>query len=162
MFLIDLHETGDPAEQAHKLLSAYVVGMADLGADTREQDLVVVYTKGDEITHRLVHWPDLREYLTQGFADKLADSSQYISRMHKMSDLLRRFTGDELGAYEFATFARKSFRSVSYSIVSALGARPQNGHLPVRITPRRVIDPLLWLMERSQPGWRQAWRRWRT
>jgi hypothetical protein len=91
--------------------------------------------------------------------DGLAHPEGYMKRMHRISELLAEFTVDELRADEFMHLARRYFRSVSFTIVSSLGAKPLGRLLPVEISPRRVLDPLLWMMEKSLPGWQQTWRR---
>ncbi|MBN1485755.1 MAG: GTPase domain-containing protein [Chloroflexia bacterium] len=157
MFLISLSDLQDPAEEMHRLLNTYVVGMGELGGAARDQHLVVVYTKGDRLPLRLPQWgerwPDLGEYLRDGSMESLARPRGYLRRMHRVSERLREFTQEELGAYEFLNMTGQSFRSVAFSMVSSLGAEPEEGRMPVQIAPRRVLDPLLWTIERSQPRW---------
>lgn len=144
-----------------KLLDTYAVGMGELGARTQDQHLVVVYTKADEIADLFSGWSDLKTYLTQGSVDGLAYPQGYLRQMRNVSSRLREFTRSELSAYEFLHAADASFKSVTFSIVSALGAKPDGEQLTAQIVPRRVLDPLLWMMEKSLPGWKQMWRRWR-
>jgi len=56
--------------------------------------------------------------------------------------------------------ADKHFKSVTFSMVSALGAQPHGQQLSAPIAPRRVLDPLFWVMEKSRPGWWWRWWRW--
>jgi hypothetical protein len=162
MFLISVPDLEDPSGEIPKLLNTYVVGMRELGARTQDQHLVVVYTKAEEMASRLNGWSDLRTYLVQSSADGLLAQTQgYVQQMHRVSGRLREFTQTELNAEEFLHMADHNFASVTFSIISALGARPQRKQLLVGITPRRVLDPLLWMMEKSLSGWKQSWRRWR-
>jgi hypothetical protein len=76
--------------------------------------------------------------------------------MHRISSQLRSFTGEDLRARQFLSLASDRFASVEFSIVSALGAAPgQDGHLGVKIKPRRILDPLLWTLERALPARRR-------
>ena len=164
MFLVSVSNMDDPTLEMQRLLETYVSGMGELGGRTQDQHLVVVFTKADQMHQRLAGWDGLAGYLRQGSVDGLARPESYMPRLRRISSDLRQFARNELGAYEFENAARKSFRSVHYTMVSALGAQPSGDQLSVEITPRRVLDPLMFLMEKSLPPWRQAARRllWST
>jgi hypothetical protein len=148
-------------QNMHKLLETYVVGMGELGAHTQDQHLVVVYTQADEmVTYFTKPWEDLRNYLTEGSVDGLVRPEGYVKRMYKVSERLGEFTQRELQAHEFMHMAKASFRSVTFSIISALGTKPYGRKLPVEIVPRRVIDPLLWMMEKSLSSRKHFWQGW--
>jgi hypothetical protein len=49
---------------------------------------------------------------------------------------------------------------MSFSIISALGTEPQGARLSVEIVPRRILDPVLWVMEKSFSGPERLLRRW--
>lgn len=159
LFLVSLVDMDNPVREMHKLLNTYVVGMGELGGATQEQNLVVVYTKADALLNYLTEWEFLEDYLTHGSLEDLADQDHYVKRMHTASERLRKFTRDRLQAKEFINAARQNFKGVKYAIVSALGAKPDGNRLPVEIVPRRVLDPLLWMMEKSVPTWKQVWHR---
>lgn len=161
MFLVSIPNLEDPAAEMDHLINSYLIGMAELKADISNQHLVVVYTKGDDLLGRFKgQWGDLLDYLIEGSIDRLADPARYIRRMGQVSNRLREFTSKELGADDFLHKVTDNFRSVSFSVISSLGAHPQGRTLSSQIVPRRVLDPLLWMMERSLPGWKQAMRRW--
>ncbi|MBP7936369.1 MAG: hypothetical protein KA354_17150 [Phycisphaerae bacterium] len=134
----------------HHLLGAYVLGLNNsLQGDTRSQHLVVVYTKADElIASHLASRPGLQEYIRHEDLDELKDPKKYLARVFAVSQELHRFTQEELKAQLFLNTARDSFASVSFAIVSALGASPDTGkgRLTTQIAPRRVLDPLLLMM----------------
>ncbi|HSA29423.1 MAG TPA: hypothetical protein P5159_23080 [Phycisphaerae bacterium] len=134
----------------HHLLGAYVLGLNNsLQGDTRSQHLVVVYTKADElIASHLAMKPALQEYIRHEDSDELKDPKKYLAKVFAVSQELQRFTQDELKAQLFLNTARDSFASVSFAIVSALGASPDTGkgRLTTQIAPRRVLDPLLLMM----------------
>ncbi|MCC6444475.1 MAG: hypothetical protein IT210_13600 [Armatimonadetes bacterium] len=160
MLLVSISDLEDAPREMHKLLNTYIVGMEELEATSQDQHLVVVFTKVDEITSRLLDgWSDLRDYMMAGDIESLAHPGGYLKRMRFISDRLRDFTGVELRAFEFLNAAEASFRSVEFCMVSSLGARPQDGRLPVQIVPRRVVDPLLWMIEKSVPPWFR-WLKW--
>jgi hypothetical protein len=148
-------------ENMHRLLNTYVVGLGELGASTKNQHLVVVYTKADDMAAYFTpHWDDLYSYLITSSMDGLVQLDGYMGQLHKVSAQLHEFTYWALQAHEFINLAKAHFRSVTFSIISALGTGSQ-GRLPVEIVPWRVLDPLLWMMEKSLPGWRQTLRkRW--
>lgn len=151
MILLSIPDLADPARELQKLLNTYIVGMAELGADTRDQHLSVVFTKADQMGDRLARWGDLSGYLSDGAIENLAHPQHYYDQMQLVSDRLMTFTRTELEADEFLNATRSYFKSVSFSIVSALGARPQGSQLTVQVMPRRVLDPVLWMIQQSLP-----------
>lgn len=148
MLLISLPDLPDPPHRMQTLLNTYVIGIEDLGGNTREQDLMVVYTKSDEMGGRLSSspWNTMRTYLANGSANSLASVRGYQHRMYEVSNWLYDFTRKELKADEFVNLAQTSFRSVGFSIVSALGTAPEDGQMPVKVEPLRVLDPVLWMI----------------
>ena len=158
MLLISIPDLEDPRAEMHKLLNTYVVGMRELGGRTEEQHLVIVYTKADQLAGRFgSRWKDLRTYLIEGSVDALAKPDGYMERMHFVSERLQAFTEQELCADEFMNAAQAHFKSISFSIISALGTGPRGARLSVAIVPRRILDPMLWIMEKS---FARPWRRW--
>ncbi len=150
LLLISVPDMEDPRAEMQQLLNTYIVGMRELGGRTQVQHLIVVYTKADQLAIRFTgRWEGLRTYLIQGSVDALAQPDGYMERMHLISDQLLAFTEQELHAYEFMNAAKANFRSISFSIISALGAGPEGARLPVAIVPRRILDPLLWVLEKS-------------
>jgi hypothetical protein len=69
--------------------------------------------------------------------------------MKRNSQLLKDFTAESLNARNFLANARTNFKTVEFCAVSALGSEPVDERLIERITPRRVIDPLLWVLDKS-------------
>jgi len=153
MLLISLTDLKDPPHQMQTLLNTYVIGIEDLGGSTRNQDLMVVYTKADEIVDRLSSppWNNVQTYLAGGSVRSLAEVRGYRRGMYETSNWLYEFTRRELGSNEFVNLAETSFRSVGFSIVSALGAAPDDGQLSTKVNPLRVLDPIIWMMEMAPP-----------
>lgn len=161
MLLISAADMEDPRSEMQKLLNTYVVGLRELGGRTEDQHLIVVYTKADQLAVRFTpKWEDLRTYLIEGSVDDMAQTEGYLARMQDVSNRLLEFTEQELQAYEFVNTAEANFKSISFSIISALGSEPQDGRLPVAIVPRHILDPLLWIMEKSFSNPQQLFRRW--
>ncbi len=157
LFLISITDLEEPAREMHRLLNTYVLGLEELGGRTQDQHLLVVYTKADRLPVRFPtweqRWPGLHQYLLEGSIDALARPRGYVRRMRQISDWLRAFTERELRAYEFLNAAQHHFGSTAFSIVSALGTEPHHGRMAVRLSPRRILDPLLWAMDNARPGW---------
>jgi hypothetical protein len=154
MLLISLTDLTDPAREMQRLLNTYVVGMGELGSDTRGQHLVVVYTKADRLPARVPlwaqRWGDLHDYLLGSSIESLGRPRGYLRRLEHVSTRLGEFTDQELQAHEFSNAARAQFRSVSFAIVSALGAEPEEGRMAVQVVSRRILDPLLLTMRNAQ------------
>ena len=161
MLLISIADMDDPRAGMHKLLNTYVVGMRELGGQTQDQHLIVVFTKADQLAGRFVGpWLDLRTYLIEGSVEALAQTEGYMERMYDISTQLHDFTERELHAHEFINAAEANFKSISFSIISALGTEPHGGELSVEIVPRRILDPVLWVMEKSFRKPKPAFLRW--
>ena len=145
-------EAASPAGELERLLFSYIQGMADMNAATQNQHLIIVYTCADTLIPDTADWPDIQHYIQDDDWGALADIEPYVARMHHISARLRAFTGDALGARQFLTLAGDRFASVNFSIISALGSAPdEHGRLDVRIKPTRILDPLLWMLERQLP-----------
>lgn len=163
MFLISIPdlEDAEAPRAMHDLLNVYVLGMRGLSVSTQGQHLIVVFTKADAMAARFSQpWGRLWTYLIEGSTDSLAHPKGYMKQMRVVSAQLREFTRRELRAAEFINMAETCFRSVEFSVVSTIGAKLSGKPLPTEISSCRVLDPLLWTMEKSLPNWRQTWRRW--
>lgn len=158
VFLIDLTQLDHIPRDMHQLANTYVIGMHELGGDTGLQNLLVVYTKGDRLQDRLSNYPELVNYLTLGTVEGLANVEGYYGRMRRVSGQLEHFTRYALGSRQFLALAKDRFRSVNFCIISALGAPPQGNQLSASVTPKRVLDPLLWLIEGSLSFWERWFR----
>ncbi|MCP4712599.1 MAG: hypothetical protein GY869_28575 [Planctomycetes bacterium] len=151
LFLISINDLENPAKEMFKLLNTYIVGMSELGAETREQNLVVVFTKADGLLRNFSRQIELQQYLKHGSVTKIFDQENYVKEMLDISNQLIHFTRDDLNADEFMNAVQNHFLSVSFSMVSALGAKPDGNRLPANIVPSLVLDPLFMMMEQSQP-----------
>lgn len=138
------------ADEMHRLLETYNVGMTKMGAPNKSQHLIVVYTKGDLLPSHFEDLPEeIIEYLEQSGVEALRDLRPYMEGMRRNSRLLHDFTLNALNAGNFLSNAKAHFKTVEFCAVSALGSQPVGDRLSERIAPRRVIDPLLWVLEKS-------------
>jgi len=149
LFLISVSGLHNPQVEMKALLDKYILGMTNnLKAETRDQHLVVVYTQADKIKFSN-EWHDLKTYLTEGALTSLKDPKGYMGSLDWVSTRLHEFTENELRAASFLNAAKGNFKSIALCMVSALGTEPSNGQLSIEVVPRRIIDPLLWMMKKS-------------
>ncbi|MCA9258282.1 MAG: hypothetical protein KDA61_03730 [Planctomycetales bacterium] len=159
MFLVSLPDLRldepDVAEGMTRLLNTYVLGMADLGGNTKDQDLVVVFTKADELQEELEEsFGDVLNYVRTQKYDR---GAPFTKNLQRVSQRLREFTREQLRAPEFINFADERFRTVGYSIVSATGFEKGRmnedssspAKLEMQIQPRCVMDALAWIIIRT-------------
>lgn len=144
---VDLQEA--VADEMYRLLERYNVGMTRMGAPHGVQHLIVVYTKADCLLNDFGLPDSIKTYLEDPEVETLRDVQAYLQVMRRNSTLLKDFTSQELNAVAFLNNAKENFKSVEFCAVSALGAEPKDERLTERIAPRRVMDPLLWVLEKS-------------
>jgi len=165
LFLLSIpdleREGANVAQEMERLLTIYRNGIAELGGNTRLQRLVVMYTKADEWT-ALFHdqYSELRNYLQAGTFDGLADYPTYKKSLFAISEQLRTLTAEHLQAQAFLNNAEDNFDGVRFCVVSALGASPKDQQLQTSIAPRRVLDPLLWVLDKDPFRTRPKWWPW--
>lgn len=144
-----VQDQANPANEMDKLLQIYLLGMRELLGDTRKQHLIVVYTWGDMMEDWLSEYPEVISYLNKSELAPNWDMPRYLRQMSSISNLLRTFTQHTIRAGNFYNMAHNQFMSVEYSIVSSLGRPPSGGRLTMELSPRRVIDPLLWVIRKT-------------
>jgi hypothetical protein len=151
LFLVSLPDLREPkGGEMHRLLEMYVLGMARMKAKTKRQHLVVAFTKADILKNTLVDCPTTVQRLNTPIEATFSGSKKnYLAVLRQVSDELLNFTENVLGAKFFVRLQRDAFRSVSYCAVSALGSPPEGGHLTTTMEPRGVVDPLIWVLEKS-------------
>ncbi|HMG74254.1 MAG TPA: tetratricopeptide repeat protein [Pyrinomonadaceae bacterium] len=173
LFLIDIASLGDSIpDKMAELLDTYLLGMEHLGLERKSQHLIVVYTKSDalnvsvpEFRSFLEKHPGLRDYLSDQRPCSLIDPHRHLEDLRDISSLLHEFTKTELRAVKFTNAAEHWFDSVSFTAVSSLGAAPEDHQgekkMSVKMSPRGVVDPLLYVLAKSikrkketTPWWR--------
>jgi len=157
MLLISVPNLKDPAGEMHNLLNTYTIGMDELQGQTAAQNLVVVYTKADELAERLSRWDGLEPYLRDGHLGSLTDARGYMKGMRDISARLEAFTRQDLEADNFVNMARARFSDVQFCIVSALGQSAKDKRFDFKIVSKRILDPLLWHLYWSLSSWGRLW-----
>lgn len=151
--LTDMMETFGTADgvagEMDRLLERYNFGMTELEAPHKFQHLIVVYTKADRLLSELDFPNEVTKYLETGELATLHDIPKYFDGMQRNSQLLKKFTLESLNAHGFVNNATDHFVSIEYCAVSSLGSEPVGFKLSERIAPRRVMDPLLWVLKKS-------------
>lgn len=106
----DLLESGAPAIEMVRLLNTYLIGMNDLQADTRRQNLVVVLTKADAFEQLLeTDSPELRQHLRADDEAEMLDGGNLAPWSSMMKPAVRELFDDMLGCGVDATRAENSF-----------------------------------------------------
>ncbi|NIM13845.1 MAG: hypothetical protein GTO45_17515 [Candidatus Aminicenantes bacterium] len=152
IFLISLEDLVHEEIDMYDLLQVYVLGLNDkLEGNTKNQHLIVVFCKGDILEPRLRRWEEIWEYLINGRLESMKNISigNYIDGMKRISGLLKDFTKTELKENQFINCAKNRFKSYDFSIVSSLGSNPIENRLRTKINPKRIFDPLLWIIYKS-------------
>ncbi len=164
-FFVSLEDLEKPAEDLHELLQIYIQGLADLGGDSTRQNLIVVLTKGDRLRKMMEEkYSDIWNSLENSHTRDLNKSGifHYLARLRNLSGRIERFFQDELKGHQFLNLAHNRFKSVEFCIISSLGSPPSSDGrtLETRINPKRVVDPLVWIMFKDLPKWRQVLFDW--
>lgn len=150
-FFISLHDLEYNPQEMARLLNAYIIGLKDLGGNPKQQHLLVVLTKGDLLAPKLKARQQIWDYLVNGDVNNIrySDINSQMAEMKKMSKLLKDFLIEDIGATIFLHLAKENFQNVEICIISALGAAPKGDQLDISATPKRIFDPMLWVMNNS-------------
>lgn len=159
-FLVSLPDLRDDKDgkTITELFNAYRSGMESLRIDLRGRNLIVVYTKGDELERPA----DVDEYLMgdplKGLRCKGMDPSgfqnlsldDYLEKMDSISKRLETFTRQEVpGGTTFISMVKAKGMNLAFCITSALGESPQKGTKEL-MNPDgfryRVLDPFFWAL----------------
>jgi len=155
IFFMSLHDLEYNPQEMSRLLTVYIQGLTELGGNPKEQNLLIVLTKGDLLAPKLEGRKEIWDYLVNGDVKNIQYSyiNAQMAEMKKISKLLKDFLRHDIGSAGFVNLAEKNFRSVDVSIISALGSAPKGDQLDISATPKRIFDPILWVMNNSS-GWR--------
>lgn len=162
-----LNDRGQRKHRINDLFNDYLNGMEALGANLRERNVIVVYTKADKLLRHLP--PKIRDYLnaTGDYVDPLShllnsqaltpeenptapeqlDVQKYWSQMDEISNELEQFTFNlvDTGGPAFIRSVKARGMNLVFSITSAIGQDPGNeGQIIERPRPQRVMDPFFW------------------
>ena len=149
IFIISVKDLDEPRnENAYRLLNTYVLGMSRLGAKTKHQELIVTFTKADQLIDELNRYPLVLQHLSTSTQHNVTSPKNYVKQLKQVSAELEKFVAQDLKAQAFLNLARDNFRSYQLCAVSALGNAPEDGHLATAIQPKCVVDPLIWVLEK--------------
>ena len=138
-------EEGELDDQMCRLLDTYIRAADDkLNTNIRsKQRLVVIFTKSDLPKAKLT--APLREWLSEGVAEYYAmNLGDKLLDLGLASIQIEEWLRQDLCCTRFANMARDHFLEVRYSIVSAMGLTDEND---TQMTPMRVLDPFLWVLD---------------
>jgi hypothetical protein len=145
-------------EQLSDMMTSYDHAMSQMGADARDQALILVLTKGDLLLDSaavaasgmgLPPLPDAaREFLENDDLDPAGDAWARLETVHAALDEWLQRT--ELR--NTVNLLKDQFRTVRFTIVSAQGRAAIDQALTMDLMPRGILAPLLWLCRVSRPG----------
>lgn len=165
LFIMSLHDVDaqNLDNEISGLLDTYVRACHDrLNVTLKDnQNLVVIFTKGDLIGKHLSH--DIRDWVTSGHYGWYAQElNSRILDMARNSVNVEDWLVEKMGCSRFVNMSKAHFREVRYTVVSATGyADLEEGHdIP---EPLRVLDPFLWVLyfarkkfedaQKNRQGW---------
>lgn len=117
----------------------------------RNQDLVVVLTKGDLLLTNSGFKDTFGPDLMRGSYDRYRSLVEASKEVSDLSNRIKKWLHDN-GAAGFINMAQGSFRSVTYTLVSATGGRTDGQVITAAISPsdpRRVLDPLIRILQKE-------------
>jgi len=156
LFFISLHDIDYNPQDMHHLLTIYIQGLKELGGNPKDQNLLIVLTKGDFLEPKLHTYPQIWNYLITGDVKNTQyfEVNNQIEEMKRVSTLLKSFLRQDLGAANFVNLGETNFRSMEVCIISAYNYSPEGEtELPDKPAPKRIFDPILWVLYNST-GWR--------
>ena len=116
----------------------YTQALLSLGGNPKSQELLLVLGKGDEIINELP--PAAKKILQSGNND--IDMEEFYDVSQELGDWL-----ENNGYANFVREAKREFKNVEFTVVSALGAKPQGRKLLTSTSQRQVLAPLIYLID---------------
>jgi len=157
IFIISINDCGSSiADTMEEFLDTYINAVySQLGVDLKKnQHLIITITKTDEIKGID---SDLREFLQSGSYRwyQIGNPHNMLDKFSQLRNKSRRIKDwlEKKGCGGFIRLAKQRFRSVEYTIVSSTGAAPIGNMLATKLKsedPKRVLDPFLWVLEKTR------------
>lgn len=161
-FFVSLKDMREQDRTLSDLFTVYLTGLENLHADLRGRNLIVVYTKADEIAFP----QDIRQYLINDRfqAVTMPDAERpnlsaftmddYFAEMETMSERLRAYTSERVpGGDPFISMVESQGMRLVFSVTSALGERPDAANRLREDARRyRILDPFLWAVRLERPA----------
>lgn len=160
-FFVSLKDMREQDRTLSDLFTVYLSGLENLYADLRGRNLIVVYTKADEIAFP----QDIRQYLANDRFQSVTipdaelpdlttfTMDDYYAEMETMSRRLRAYTRERVpGGEPFINIVESQGMNLVFTVTSALGEQP-DPHNRLREDARRyrVLDPFLWAVRLERP-----------
>lgn len=157
----DLHNDQE-GKNINDLFHAYLSGMESLHVDLKGRNLIVIYTKADQVSFTR----EIKDYLRtdpfQGLTlpeaniPDFKDFSllEYTQKMLGISDRLEDYTRRRVnGGAAFIPMVKESGMKLIFCVTSALGQSPDETSKRLRedALRYRVLDPLLWAISLEIP-----------
>lgn len=157
IFIFSIHDSGGEWQtEGKRLLGMYVLGVYDkLGINLKtNQSLIVVLSKADTIRDTLSQ--ELDDFLKLGdFEWFSGDYNERIKTLKRKSKAIHKWL-IENGAGGFVHMCDAKFKTVEYTMVSSMGLDVEaSADVPNKIgnyAPKRVLDPLIWIVEMTRPS----------
>lgn len=155
--MINCNQEGELPNKMAELLNIYIRAVYDsLGVNLKKnQHLIVVLTKGDEIIESLPN--DLKNFLLGGTYEWYGNNNlntKVLKELKEKSNAIRLWLNREKQCSNFTNLAQENFKTVEYTLISSLGAAPVGNQLAAQLNPvdpKRVLDPFLWVLEKTRP-----------
>ena len=137
---------GDPydtPDDVNQMMTVYLQTMARIGGTTKNQNLILVLTKGDELLAR----PDFPASAQKALAapDYSPAGTIWGTLDQASTDIEAWLRSEKCGYHNLVNLVKSRFKSVRYCAVSAQGAPADGEALKYGLMPRGVLAPLLWL-----------------
>lgn len=165
-FFVSVYDLENPDEQGRgedfirslsDLFAVYRSGMERLGVSLKGRNLLIVYTKADQVANQLP--AQVRNYLRSDKYYDLArlkrsearglgfDPDAYLRDILEISDELREWTYDIEGGTPFINMLDESGMNVLFTVTSSIGRQSDpNTDRMIEFRRYRVLDPLLWAL----------------
>jgi len=164
-FLVSLPDllSDEEGKTITDLFNVYLSGMENLRIDLRGQNLIVVYTKGDEAVFPREFKDYLRADPFRGLTrrDTIIPGPEdfslevYIQGMRDISNQLQEYTRKQVqGGAAFISMAKANGMNLAFCVTSALGESPDSASNRLRADAfrYRVLDPFLWAVILETPA----------
>lgn len=141
VWLVSLQDLGSPRDLL-ALLTRYLQAVEEMRGQPKNQVLLVLLTKGDQ----LLNSEDAPHYVRACLnGDESANSPETRSRL---SAEIEEWLSEQHSEYRlFARRVREEFRDVRFGVSSALGSAPDGRRLAVAPTSRGVMWPIIQLLD---------------
>ena len=148
IFIISLKDCGEDWEErsdrATNLLNTFILGRDQVFPGGKEyQDLVVTFTKADLLVKDMPK--TLVDSLLSGTYDRYVNITRNFPwELAKLSQDIEEWLATLPGMSGFIALAKRNFRDVKFSLISAIGSAPIGDRLAASLRPedpKRVLDP---------------------